>query len=668
MLFTYSMLRVKAVNGNGKPFPFPFFTPFKTFRLNGMKKEAVLIITILTLLFWLAPHLINAQQDSLKTYDLDEVVITATKFPKSISETGKVLTVIDAEQLSRSEGKDLAQLLNEQVGLVINGANSNPGKDKSVYLRGAKSEYTVFLIDGIPVSDPSGPGGAFDPRLLPLNQLERIEILKGSQSTLYGSDAIAGVINLITKKNGDKPIGGNASLVYGSFDMLRGSGSVNGSTKVADFQIGYSYVKAGGMSEAEDINNTGTYDKDGFTQNAFNSAVTLKINPSFTLNPFLRVTDYNGAFDGGAFTDDNSSYTSMLINPGLRSQYTLKNGAINFLYAHNATNRKYDGPFGPTEFKGRFDNVDIFMNRDISEQVQILAGLNYQNLKLLDASLVVVDPEAQLLSPYVSLFLHGFKGLAIEVGGRYNQHSKYGDNLTYSFNPSFTIRKSIKFFINQSTGFKAPTLSQLYGNFGANENLKPEVSNSFEAGIHQVFSDKFEASISWFKRKVEDVIVFTFTNGNINQDEQNDRGLEVESTVRLNDDITMQTNYAYVHGKVSAFENGADTTYYNLFRRPKHSLGVNFGVQASPRLYFSLNLKTFSERKDLFFNPNNFFAAEVVTLKSYALVDAYASYTLFDNKLSFFVEGKNILNQDYREVYGYNTMGLNVNSGLSFKF
>jgi vitamin B12 transporter len=123
-----------------------------------------------------------------------------------------------------------------------------------------------------------------------------------------------------------------------------------------------------------------------------------------------------------------------------------------------------------------------------------------------------------------------------------------------------------------------------------------------------------------------------------------------------------------VHGKVSAFENGADTTYYNLFRRPKHSLGVNIGVQASPRLFFSLNLKTFSERKDLFFNPNNFFAAEVVTLKSYALVDAYASYSLVDNKLSLFVEGKNILNQDYREVYGYNTMGLNVNSGLSFKF
>jgi vitamin B12 transporter len=552
--------------------------------------------------------------------------------------------------------------------LVINGANSNPGKDKSVFLRGAKSEYTVFLIDGIPVSDPSGPGGAFDPRLLPLNQLERIEILKGSQSTLYGSDAIAGVINLITKKSGSQPLGGNASLVYGSYDMLRVNGIVNGSTEFADFQVGFSFVNAGGISEAEDINNTGTFDKDGFTQHAVNGAVTLKINPSFTISPFLRVTNYKGDFDGGAFMDDNSSYTSMLINPGLRSQYTLKNGAINFLYGHNTTNRKYDGPFGPTEFNGRFDNADFFINRDITEQIQILAGLNYQNMKLLDASLMVADPDAQLISPYVSVFLHHFKGLAIEVGGRYNQHSKYGNNFTYSFNPSFTLSKSIKFFMNQSTGFKVPTLSQLYGNFGANENLKPEISNSFEAGIHQVFSPQFEVSVSWFKRTVKDVIVYTFTNGNINQDEQNDRGLEVESRIRLNDKLTIITNYAFVDGKVSALENGVDTTYNNLFRRPKHSLGINMGVQASAKLYFSLNLKTFSERQDLFFNPDNFFAAEVVTLKSYALVDAYASYSLFDNKLRFFVEGKNILNQDYREVYGYNTMGFNVHSGLSFKF
>ncbi len=633
-----------------------------------MEKESFFTTIVLLILFWLAAIRTVAQQDSLKTFSLEEVVITATKFPKSIGETGKVLTVIHAEQLSRSEGKDLAQLLNEQVGLVINGANSNPGKDKSVYLRGAKSEYTVFLIDGIPVNDPSGPGGAFDPRLLPLSQLERIEILKGSQSTLYGSDAIAGVINLITKKDGDKPIGGAASLTYGSYDMRRGNAGISGTAKVVNYQIGYNYIKAGGISEAEDVNKTNNFDRDGFTQNAFNASATIKINPSFTLKPFLRVTEYDGEFDGGSFTDDNSNYTSSLVNPGLHSQYKFKNGALNLQYAHHETDRKFDGPFGPNEFKGRFDHVDIFMNRDIFKSIQILSGLNYQKLKMLDPTLMLANPETHLVSSYVSVFIHRLQGFAMEVGGRYNAHSRYGSNVTYSINPIYTIDKSTKLFINQSTGFKAPTLSQLYGNFGANENLKPELSSSFEIGMHHLFTDKFDLGISFFNRRIKDVIVYTFTNGNINQNEQNDKGLEVESGLRFNNLLTIKANYAYVDGAVSAVENGSDTTYFNLFRRPKHSFGVNVGVQASPKFFGSLNIQTFSERKDLFFNPNNFFIAEVVSLSAYVLVDAYASYAIQDGKLNFFVDVKNILNQDYREVYGYNTMGFNLNAGLHFKF
>ena len=127
-----------------------------------MKKEKKVWAITLIVLWWLAPNQSNAQQDSIRT--LGEVVVTATKFPKSQAETGKVLTVIDETQLQRSAGKDIAQLLNEQVGLVINGANSNPGKDKAVYLRGAGTQYTLILLDGIPVNDPSGVGGAFDLR------------------------------------------------------------------------------------------------------------------------------------------------------------------------------------------------------------------------------------------------------------------------------------------------------------------------------------------------------------------------------------------------------------------------------------------------------------------------------------------------------------------------
>ncbi|MEQ8362644.1 MAG: TonB-dependent receptor [Cyclobacteriaceae bacterium] len=633
-----------------------------------MKKEKRVWAIVLIALGSLAPNLTNAQQDSLQSFDLNEVVITATKFPKSRSETGKVITVIDSEVLQRSAGKDLSQLLNEQVGLVINGANSNPGKDKSVYLRGAKSEYTVFLIDGIPVSDPSGAGGAFDPRMFSLDQLERIEILKGSQSTLYGSDAIAGVINLITKKGGDQPFGGSATVGYGSFDMLKANGSVQGTTSLADYNIGFGHTSATGISEAKDLDGVGGFDRDGFEQNALNVSAGLKLIPSLTVTPFFRFTDYDGEFDGGSFTDDNSTYNSTLINPGVSSQYKFSNGAIHLLYGHNSTDRKFDGPFGPTEYKGRFDNADLFFNYDLNDRIQLLSGVNYQNQKMIDASLAIEQPDAQLVSPYVSLFLNNVNGFSLELGGRYNHHSKYGSNTTFSFNPTYKINQSSKLFFNYSTGFKAPTLQQLYGAFGANEDLKPEKSSSLEVGLDFIPNNKLGTRLTFFSRSVDDVIVYTFTNGNINLDQQDDFGFEVEPTYKVSEKVTIRAYYSLVDGEVTTKENGKDSTYFNLLRRPKHTIGLNVGVQVTPQLYMSLNGKTFSERKDLFFNPDNFFTAEQVTLDSYILIDIYVEYKMVTDRLKLFVDLRNILDQDYTEVYGYNTMGVNLNTGLNFRF
>ena len=162
---------------------------------------------------------LHAQQD---TTLLDEAVVTANKYPNKTSLTGKVVTIITREQLERSGGRDLAQLLTEQTGIYIGGANSNAGKDKSLYLRGSRVEHTLITIDGIPAYDASGIGGNFDIRNLSLSNIERIEILKGSQSTLYGTDAIAGVINIITRKSGTAPLGGQATASYGSNGTFRG--------------------------------------------------------------------------------------------------------------------------------------------------------------------------------------------------------------------------------------------------------------------------------------------------------------------------------------------------------------------------------------------------------------------------------------------------------------
>ena len=624
-----------------------------------MKRKFLLVTAVI-----ISSHL-YAQDSTKKT--LDEVVVTATKFPIKQSQTGKVLTVITSAQLQRSAGKDLSQLLNEQAGLIINGANSNTGKDKSVFLRGASSKYTLILLDGIPVTDPSGAGGAFDLRMLSIDQVERIEILKGSQSTLYGSDAIAGVINIITKKSGDKKIGAAGTASYGSYNTFKGNVVINGSTKKMDYNVGYTYFNTDGISEATDKTGAGNFDKDGFKENSFNATLGIKATDKLKISPFFRLADYKGKYDDDAFTDGTGKYTSKFINAGFISQYKLSKGAVTLQYGHVKTDRTFDGLYGKSFFKGRLDNAELFFNNDISKYVQVLGGINFQQMKMLDTTASKKNPSITMTSPYVSFYLHNLQGWNVEFGGRYNNHSKYGSNFTYSFNPSYLIDNKTKVFFNYSTGFRAPTLYDLYGQYGANENLNPEKSTSIETGIQSAFAEnKIELRIVAFDRKVKDAIVYGPSYTNINLDKQHDKGFEIEPAFIISKSITIRTSYAFVDGKVTTNAGAKDTTYFNLIRRPKHSVGINISYQVTKNLFVSTNLKTFSKRTDLFFDPVTY-ETSTVELKSYALLDMYAEYKFMNGKLKLFADAKNITNSKYTEVYGFNTLGFNINAGLSFK-
>jgi len=247
-----------------------------------------------------------AQQD---TTLLDEAVVTANKYSTKTSLTGKVITVISRAQLEQSGSKDLAQVLSEQAGISIAGANSNIGKDKSVYLRGGYVSHTLITIDGIPVYDPSGIGGNFDIRNLAISQIERIEILKGSQSTLYGSDAVNGVINIITK--GNLPVVGHktnnntqAGVSFGSYDTWRAQAGVSGAAKKITYNSSYSYVKSRGMNEAVNNGNFAETDRDEYAQHNFQAGIGFSPAKGLSIKPFIRFSDITGAIDKGAFTDE----------------------------------------------------------------------------------------------------------------------------------------------------------------------------------------------------------------------------------------------------------------------------------------------------------------------------------------------------------------------------
>ncbi len=646
---------------SGRQFIFLFSIPAQHTNLF-MRKNTWLVAALL------CSSLVNAQQEPDSTKALNEIVVTATKYPIKLSQTGKVLSVISNEQIEQSAGKDLSQLLTEQTGMLVSGAYSNPGKDKSVFLRGASNDYTLILLDGVPINDPSGSGGAFDLRLLPLDMIERVEILKGSQSTLYGSDAIAGVINIITRKAGNKKSGASAGASYGSYNTFKGNAGINGATSKIDYNLMYSYTSTDGISEAEDKTGNNNFDKDAFARHSFQSNINIKATDKLTISPYYRYSFYKGDFDADAFTDGPNKFDYLLNNTGAIAKLQIPKGSITANYGYSYAKRNYTSLYGDYGFNGRFQSSDVFINQRLNQQVQLLGGVNFQTYQLLDSSLQNKNPKTSILSPYLSFLIQNGTGLGVEVGGRYNYHSKFGSSFTYSVNTSYTFDEKIKLFANVSTGFKAPTVTELFGLFGANENLKPERSNNLEGGIQTSIADKKVAiTATVFKRDIKDLITY-IAGKYTNVDRQKDKGFELETSITPTDKGNIKLSYTFVDGNISQSRSGKDTSYYNLIRRPKHTVNAMVGYQVTKSLFVSLSTQSLSRRTDLFFQPAPPYGVEQVSLKAYTLLNAYAEYKLLSSNVRLFIDLKNLTDEDFTEVYGYSTQGFNANGGFRITF
>jgi vitamin B12 transporter len=601
---------------------------------------------------------ITSTSHAQEVIKLDSVVISTTKNDQKQSQTGKVVTIISSEVLERSHGKNLTELLNEQAGMLVGGATANVGLNKSVFIRGAASAYTVVLIDGILVSNPAGTGSSFDLRMFSIDQIDHIEIIKGGQSTIYGSDAVAGVINIITKKGAKAGNSVYGVASYGSYDTYKGTIGMSANIDQFSYNIAYTQGKTNGISEAAaPAGNTEAFDKDGNKTAGLNANFSLKATKQLSINPFLRYFYGHYDLDASSFADHpTNNYKHKNLAAGFNTRYEFGSGKLTLNYSNETTNTESVSQYGASLSKGNMQLVDFFYNQNIGDKVNALIGLDNRatEFKLNSTS----KPSTNLFSVYTSIFLHDLSIFNLEIGGRYNKHDQYGDNYTYNVTPSVNLNKYIKLFGTVSTSYKAPTLENLFGAFGANLDLIPEKSKNYEAGVNfNIAGDKYTLRLAGFKRDLTDAIVYG-NIGYVNQNKQKAQGFEIEPAVKLGR-FNINGFYAYVEGTEFNFVTNEVSDY--LLRRPKSIFGLHAGFQATSNLYLSSSFRYNGARTD-----GNFTDYVVENLPSYKLLNLYAEYSILNKRVRFFADLKNILSEKYNEFYGYNSMGFNMNAGFSF--
>ena len=641
--------------------------------------------------FVLAAVIISNQliaQDTARL-QLDEVVVTANKYEQKQSTTGKVLNIISRQQLERSGGKTLSEVLNTLPGLTMIGANNVLGTNQNISIRGASAGNVLLLIDGIPVNDPSAITNYYDLNFINIDQVERIEVLKGGQSTLYGSDAVAGAINVILKK-ADKKITVFGGVTGGSYNTLKESIGFGGQQKNTHFSINYTHQSSDGFSAATDKNKVGGFDNDGFKQHALNGrfefspAKNLKINFTGTYN------NYFADLDAAAFTDEKD-YTVKNDNKqlGTSAVYTLKKTTIHLNYNFNHVIRRYNddslyqsspySKFARSSYTGRTQFAELYGNWKINN-FELLIGADYRwnNTDQWYWSTGAFGPyappalhaEMKQVSPYLTLAYNQNNGFGAEIGSRYNDHSVYGNNVSFNFNPFFVIKDKAKLFANIYSAFKTPTLYQLYDQSIGNSSLTPEKSTVAEAGVKFLSLKKLNARVVGFYRQAKDAILYTFNPSTfagkyLNASKQTNYGIELEGGF-AHKKVSITANYTYTNGKTTAAFDGTgaplskDTTYYNLYRIPKHTIHIDFGVQATPTIYCSIKSRSASKREEYVYGA----AAE--TLKAYVVFDVYGEYKM-GKETRLFLEINNIAGNKYVDILGYNNRGFNFNTGINFR-
>ncbi|MGV3697443.1 TonB-dependent receptor plug domain-containing protein [Flavobacterium sp.] len=626
------------------------------------------------------------ESDSIRVNPLKEVVLSDTKFAQSKEKSGKIIEVITTQDLAKKSGQSLATVLSQVAGVEINGNQSANGKNLGYYIRGGKNRQVLIMIDGIPVTDASGISFEYDLRLLPVEQVDKIEIMKGAASTLYGTGAATGIINITLKKSSRKAIQGNAYVNIGSNntsdnhhyngqDFNQGL-SVNGEVKKISYFAGFNSTETKGMSQIAEPTSTDDYEQDRFSRQNLLGKIGFKATEKLTLDffgAFDRIkNDFDFTFDNTGFNDTDANVTtSEQIRFGFAPKYKYNKGEFVLNSGFTKITRDYNelNTFANTVDYSVYDSrsvvLDGFNKYNVNKNFFIILGANYQfnDMESSTPFSTITDEGAKfnIIDGYTTLVYNSDFGLNVNAGGRLNHHSAYGNNFVYNFNPSYNFKTSfpLKVLASYSTAYITPSLYQLYSEYG-NSDLTPEKNATVEAGFETELMDKkIRLSAVAFYRDQDNAIDFyfdpvTFDAYYVNVNgETKAKGVETSLNIALTSKLQLNGNYTFTQ---------VDRALDRLI--PKHKANASLGYQPSSRTFLGLDYQYFDARNDAYFDGNTF-AVVTTQLGSYQLVNATAKYELIKNRLTVFGAAANLLNEEFVENVGYSTRGRNFRLGLN---
>ena len=590
---------------------------------------------------------------------LDQITVSANRVFTPVNETGAIVDVIDEEIIQNKKATFLTQILSTTPGISVS-QNGPVGSTTEIKIRGYGSKYIKVYYDGIDIADVTGV--EVKPYIvgIPSNNLKKIEILQGSQSALYGSEAVGGVLFLETKDLTEKNES-SINIQYGSYNTKSLSISTGYQIEGTKLGLRFSNTESDGYSALE-TSKEGA-ENDGY----FNREISIKTltdlnnGSSFSLN--LLNTFNKGDYDG--FMGDAENYYYEQLNQGLGAKLSIKgkNSDQKFGLNFYKTDRTQFSPFASTEYYGNRGSIDYQILRNFNFGRGIFGLAAETNTVEINKTDKVVNNYAS----FISLLTKPINNATLDTTIRLDDHSVFGQKITGRITGTYQPNKDLVIKVGSGTGFRAPSLDEMYGqynvndpsNFRADSNgdftvlygnplLKPENSTSMDAGFSyrinkfnavlsgSIFNIKIDKAISWDPEDPSD-----WYDGKYNQlgSKSERKGYDLRLNTSINNNSKFGISYA----------NTTDENGNSVSNIPKQVINVSLFSKVTDKLSINGELQSVSELTGVKSDGSG-----VVPLKDYNLLNAKLSYLLNGNS-KIYLNGENLLDETYETSSGYGT-------------